>query len=259
MDIPRDWSFERHDVAASFDRHVREQLPFYDMATGLVAHLVRHYLPDGGRVVDLGASTGNIGTAIGDTIRNRRAGLLEIERSPQMAEAWLKQHPGRARDYHIDHPPTAEQLARDEWDRRRVLAQVDAIEWVETTAAETTNPTIDVVIAFLLMQFLPVDSRGPWLGKLCGLLRPGGAVILVDKFDAPAGYAGTVIRRLTLAGKVAADVAPSEIVAKELSLAGVQRPLAWAALARHLPGDIEAVEVFRWGEFRGYLLERHAP
>ena len=30
MDIPREWTFENTKVASGFDRHVREQLPWYD-------------------------------------------------------------------------------------------------------------------------------------------------------------------------------------------------------------------------------------
>jgi tRNA (cmo5U34)-methyltransferase len=55
---------------------------------------------------------------------------------------------------------------------------------------------------------------------------------------------------LTLAGKVAAGVPAEEIVAKELSLGGVQRPLDPRELG---PGFIEW---FRFGDFAGWLAER---
>ena len=56
MDIPREWTFENTDVASGFDRHVREQLPWYDLVTGAVAHIARHYIPKDGLVYDIGAS-----------------------------------------------------------------------------------------------------------------------------------------------------------------------------------------------------------
>ena len=55
--------------------------------------------------------------------------------------------------------------------------------------------------------------------------------------------------RLTLAGKMAASCDPAEIIAKELSLCGVQRPLSPAELPHH------AVEFFRFGEFAGWIVE----
>ena len=63
LDVPREWTFKNRKVAAAFDSHVREQLPWYDIATGIVGHLARSYVPRGGSVVDVGASTGNVGRA----------------------------------------------------------------------------------------------------------------------------------------------------------------------------------------------------
>jgi malate dehydrogenase (oxaloacetate-decarboxylating)(NADP+) len=42
--IPTDWTFRNADVAKGFDRHVREQLPWYGIATGAVAHIARHFV-----------------------------------------------------------------------------------------------------------------------------------------------------------------------------------------------------------------------
>jgi len=84
MQFPREWTFENTSVASGFDKHVREQLPWYDMVTGAVAHIARHYIPKGGLVYDIGASTGNIGQAIEETIVERKAKLVGIEASAEM-------------------------------------------------------------------------------------------------------------------------------------------------------------------------------
>ena len=57
LKIPTDWTFKNANVAKHFDDHVREQLPFYDMATQAVEHIGRHYIPHGGLVYDIGRST----------------------------------------------------------------------------------------------------------------------------------------------------------------------------------------------------------
>ena len=44
-----------------------------------------------------------------------------------------------------------------------------------------------------------------------------------------------------------------EIIAKELSLAGVQRPLPSGYIKYNL---VQAVEIFRFGEFAGWVYER---
>lgn len=216
MDIPRNWTFENASIAQNFDYHVRETLPWYDMATGAVAHLVRHYVPRGGLIYDIGASTGNIGRALAPMLDDREAELVPIEASTDMALLYTG--------------PGAESLICGD-------------------AMEVVYEPFDVAVIFLTLMFMPVAERANWLRALRAKLRPGGAIIIFDKCEAKRGYAATVLWRLTLAGKLAAGVEPSEIIAKELSLGGVQRPLS----RRELPAD--AVEWMRFGEFAGWLIE----
>ena len=68
MKIPEHWTFKSEGVAENFDEHVRESLPWYDLATKTLAHVVRHYITEGGIVYDIGCSTGNVGDAIKETI-----------------------------------------------------------------------------------------------------------------------------------------------------------------------------------------------
>jgi tRNA (cmo5U34)-methyltransferase len=84
-------------------------------------------------------------------------------------------------------------------------------------------------------------------------VKPGGAIVVFDKCQPVTGYPATVMQRLTLAGKVSAGVDSREIIAKELSLAGAQRPIAPSELPRG------AVEIFRFGEFAGWLIEGAYP
>lgn len=213
LSIPADWTFKTSDVAAAFDSHVHEQLPWYDLATGMVAHIARHYIPEGGLVYDLGASTGNIGRALADCILARSAELVAIESSPEMVSRYTG--PGRC---------------------------------IQADVTDFSYEAFDVAIAFLTFMFVPVADRRLLLGHLVESVRPGGALILVDKQELPAGYLGTVLRRLTLAGKVATGTPSQDIVEKELSLSGIQRPMPqnWP------PGG---TEVFRFGEFVGWVIE----
>lgn len=216
MRIPENWTFETSDVAKAFDDHVREQLPWYDLATGAVAHVARHYVPERGVVFDFGASTGNIGRALSATLAERNALLVPVEKSAEMAA--LYSGPGK--------------------DQLRV-------EDVRTT---TLRP-FDLGVCFLTLMFLPPADRAAFLARLRANLRPGGALIVFDKTVATSGYAATVIWRLALAGKVATGCDPKDIVAKELSLGGVQRPLDPREL-----GD-DAIEFFRFGDFAGWIIE----
>lgn len=215
MEIPNDWSFKNSSVAQGFERHVREQLPWYELVTGAAAHLARHYIPRGGVVYDVGASTGNIGRALADVLEKRNATLIPIEESPDMAKLYAG--PGEVR--------VADAVSFDYQD-------------------------FDVAVCFLVMMFFPPAIRKEWVGKLTARCRAGGAIIVVDKVEAHPGYLGTAISRLTLAGKLSTGTDAAEIVAKELSLPGIQRPVS--------PRFFEAfggVEFFRFGEFGGWVIE----
>lgn len=215
MKIPYDWTFENSDVAKGFDQHVREQLPWYDLATGAVAHIIRHYLPQDGIMYDIGASTGNIGRAIAEILQTRNAFLIPVEASEEMSELYFG--------------PGKENLIID--DISNCIGEIGSF---------------DVAVFFLTLMFIPVRDRDRLLGQMKKRMRPGGAIIILDKVTGAGGYLGTVLSRMTLAGKVAAGVGAGEIVAKELSLMGVQRPVS--------PPE-EGKEWFRFGEFVGWVIE----
>jgi tRNA (cmo5U34)-methyltransferase len=218
VDVPTDWTFRSAAIAEGFDRHVREQLPWYEMATGAVVHIARHYIGHGGLVYDVGAATGNIGRALESTLAARSARLIAVEASSEMAARY--RGPG---------------------------------ELVVADALALTYEPFDVAVCFLVLMFLPVEHRRAFVRQLLEAMKPGGALILFEKVITPSGYLSTVLHRLTIAGKVASGADPRDIVAKELSLSGVQRPLpiGWISCA---VGN--AVEVFRFGEFVGWVVEK---
>lgn len=214
MKIPSEggWTFESTEIAQAFDDHVREQLPWYDLATGVAAHLIRHYLPDRGVLYDIGASTGNITSAVRQTIIDRRAEVVPLEPSVEMAEM-----------YQGEGSPVLERAEDHEF------------------------KPFDVAVMFLTMMFVPVSKRDRLVLDLLKNCRPGGCVIIFDKCEPESGYIATVMNRLTLAGKVATGVPADEILKKELSLSGCQRPYTCESS--------NAVEVFRFGDFAGWVIE----
>jgi tRNA (cmo5U34)-methyltransferase len=218
LTIPTEWTFKSQDVARNFDAHVRESLPWYDLATGAVVHLARHYVPHRGTVVDVGASTGNIGRALAQMLAARHAELIAIDSSVDM---------------------------RDVYDGPGQFVVADAVDYDFREACP------DLVVCFLSLMFVPVSVRAALLQRIQQAVNPGGAVVVFDKMLPRPGYLGTVNYRLTLAAKHEAGASAEEVIAKELSLAGTQRPLC----ERELDGF---VEVFRFGDFAGFVFERDA-
>jgi tRNA (cmo5U34)-methyltransferase len=213
-----DWTFDSPAVAANFPAHVREQLPWYDLATDAVAQIGRHYIGRGGLVYDIGAATGNIGNALATTIEARDARLVAIEASADMAAAYAG--PGRVE-----------------------VGDAITYRW----------EPCDFAVCFLTLMFVRPDHVGGLLDGVTDALVPGGALVVVERTTPPQGYASLVLSRMTLAAKRAAGVPADRIIDKELSLSGVQRPVDPQLLASR-----GAVEWFRFGDFAGYLIEKDA-
>ncbi|CAH7190559.1 tRNA (Cmo5U34)-methyltransferase [Vibrio chagasii] len=213
MMIPKDWTFKNSDVAEGFDTHVREQLPWYNIASSMTAHFARNYLPENGVLLDLGCSTGNVSDSCRETITNRNVSVVNVDNSEEMAELF------------------------------RGVGEV--------TIANIENfeiPEFDVFVMFLSMMFVPVNSRSALIMELMKNTRKGGLVLIVDKMESFSGYSGQVINRLNLVNKLDAGAKPDEVLAKELSLSGVQRPINPELLNSF-------TKWFQIGEFCGYLYE----
>jgi tRNA (cmo5U34)-methyltransferase len=214
--IPKEWTFRSKVVAEAFDSHVRTELPWYSLATGIVTHIARCYVPQGGTVIDVGASTGNIGRALAPTLEARGASLIAIDGSPEMAKVY--DAPGQF-----------------------IIADAEAFDYA------AKKP--DLIVAFLALMFVPIARRMSLITRMMGAISPGGAIVIFDKTPPRAGYLGTVAYRLTLAAKYEAGAIPADIIAKELSISGLQRPLTEDEIAGF-------VEVFRFGDFAGFVYER---
>lgn len=215
MDIPKQWTFENAGVAAEFDKHVREQLPWYEIATAGVRTIARQYIPQGGLVYDIGAATGNIGRTIAGVMEQRGARLIAIESSREMADKYTG--PG---------------------------------ELVVCKAEEVDLQPFDLAVCFLVLIFMPPANVPQFLDKLRQKCRHGGAIIIVERMLPSLAYASIVSARLTLTAKHDAGVPLAEIMEKELSLSGVQRPIDARIIEQR-----QGWEWFRFGDFAGWIIE----
>lgn len=204
-------------MAGGFDTHVRQQLPWYDLVTSSVEAIARHYVPRGGTVLDIGAATGNIGRALSPLLSAREAALVAVEPSAEM----------RARYRETGAPG------------RLVASSIEDME----------IPPFDVAVSFLTLIFVGIAQRRAVIERLRSAMRPGGALILVEKVEPAKGYAGTVLYRMTLDGKRRAGARDQDILDKELALSGVQRPL------RREEIPVGAAEFFRFGDFAGFVID----
>ena len=102
-------------------------------------------------------------------------------------------------------------------------------------------------------RYVPLGTTRQPVGNIDQLLVTDDRIIVVDKEESPGGYPATVLSRLTWDCKLRQGAEPGAVMRKELSLSGVQRPLYKGELGP------DAVEVFRFGDFAGWLIEGKKP
>lgn len=214
FDMPSRWSFEIPAVASHFDAHVREQLPFYELATSAVADLVRFYLQNGGTLLDIGASTGNVTRSCAGVLYERKASAISVEPSIEMA------------------------------DRFNGVGKV-----INARIEDMDVPPCDVAVSFLTLGFVPPKRRRTLIESIVRAISPGGAFIFVERIEPEVN--ATASRLLLSAAKLRNGSPPQQVVAKEVSIAGVLRPLSGEMLEGFSPWLF-----FAYGDFRGYVIER---
>lgn len=175
--------------------------------------VVSHYVPINGVIYDIGASTGNIERALSDIINERDALFIPIEKEKEMAQKYTG------------------------------LSEVIIADAVDYNYIE-----FDVAILFLSLMFIPPSKQKPLIDKLKAKRRDGGAIIVFDKRKSSDNYISTINWRVSLDQKIRNGAKSDDIIKKELSLAGIQRPIDPEILGNK-------VEIFRFGEFSGYILE----
>ena len=214
------WTFETPEIAAGFDDHVREQLPWYDMVTDAVVYIVRNYLTDDNTVVDVGSSTGNVIHKLMPLLLERKAYAVALEKSPTMVDVLKK----RFESHH------------------NVSVVCDDVRHGGVNKSQ-------VIVVFLTLMFIPVHERQRVIDRLKANLLKGGVLIVVDKVCDHGGYFATVLKRLGMHWKIQQGAELGAVTTKEMSLAGVQIPFDPSMLG------VDAKQFFRMGEFAGWVVE----
>jgi len=216
----KSWTFETKEIAETFDSHVREQLPWYDMVTDAVVYIARNYLPEFGTVVDIGSSTGNMVDKLMPLTVERWADVIAIEKSIPMCKVLQKKYEN---------------------------SECVSVQNVNITNSDM--PEAEVYILFLTMMFIPIENRKALINAMKENCTKGGVIIVVDKINDHQGYFSTVLKRLTMQFKLQQGAKPEDVLNKEMSLAGVQIPIDPAILGE------DAKQFFRMGEFAGWVIE----
>tara|TARA_R110000803_G_scaffold32247_5_gene71237 strand:- start:1241 stop:1900 length:660 start_codon:yes stop_codon:yes gene_type:complete len=218
MKIPSSWTFKSKEVAKNFDSHVREQLPWYNLATFICRHYIRAYARTEDTIYDMGCSTGNMELACEDIIATRNLRWMPVDESEEM----LKRYKGKC-------TPT--------------IQKMQTLKFKEG---------LDGAVCFLSLMFLTKSARESFLQRMFFSLSDDGFILIFDKFlSKETGYISMVESQLASAIKKDNNLDASEILEKEISLLGAQVPMEYHEISKYSPRLI-----FKLGQFEGYIITK---
>jgi tRNA (cmo5U34)-methyltransferase len=215
------WAFDP-GVTSVFDDMISRSIPQYETMRSVVQAVAWPFL-DAGFVLDLGCSTG---LAI-QAFAPRCARVLGIEISESMLET--------VRQRFVSY-------ANVEIRKMDLRHEFPAVSQVE------------VALAVLTLQFIPVEHRDRVVSRTFRALRPGGAFIVVEKVLAKPGFNDLFVE-LYHRHKLAVGYTQEEVDRKALALEGCLVPLTESANVEMLRGaGFSGVECcWRWLNFAAWV------
>jgi tRNA (cmo5U34)-methyltransferase len=156
--------YDRH--AKAYDLYQSAVVPGYQEMLDLVAEACRRYLPEEGKLIDLGCGTGNAALAVLQKIPSARIYLLDgSEKMMKVAEEKISRaHPGAILGCRVAD------LAGSDWD--------DGIEFAGLGEGEG----YDAVVSTLVLEHLPFDRYKSAIAKCYRLLKPGGWLLAAEGY-----------------------------------------------------------------------------
>jgi len=220
------WAFD-DEVTRVFDDMLERSIPQYRTMRSLVHAVGRKFVHSHSTVVDLGCSRGEALAPFAGHVR-RLVGLEVSEPMLQAAAARFGDRP----DVELMHA-----------DLRHGVG-LEGEGWEAT-----------LVLSVLTLMFVPVEYRPGLLAEVYELLRPVGALILVEKVLGSSGRVHRLLTDLYYDGKRQAGYDQDAIDRKRLALEGVLVPLTASANEELLAGaGFREVECFwRCGPFVAWV------
>ncbi len=212
------FNFER---LKDFNTHVRRHLPWYNLVLDALEFFTACYLNEKGLVYDIGSGTGNYYKRISNLLDDRDAGYIGIEK----AEGMYEQH------------------------KRAITRKQDELYQLDVRNFQFIKE-YDICVVNLMLMFLPYKDQGEILDTLLDKMSEHGVLLLVEKDfidtcqDSFFRYA---LERLTMYLKIKQGVSKEEVIQKELSLLGIQRPVQIV----NVSSKYVSYEWFRLANFSG--------
>ncbi len=223
----KDWKFDAN-VTKAFDDMLSRSIPQYQVMREACHELARRFVSPGAVVVDIGCSRGESMASLVNAFPDAR--FIGLEVSEPMAKA--------AQDRFKDNPDVT--ILRH--DLRKGVFVGDA----------------SLILSVLTLQFIPINYRQMVIEHCYRALRPGGALILVEKVLGATARIDSSMVDIYHGLKQRNGYSRDDIDRKRLALEGVLVPVTsrWNEDLLRSAG-FTSVDVFwRWMNFAGWVAVR---
>ena len=191
------WTFGG-EVPAAFDTHVARSVPAYAEGQELIADIADQLVPPGGRVYDLGCSTGALTAQLASRLAPRRVG-------------------GRRRGSRAGHGRPG---------RAALCAAMPQVRFETSSLEELALEPADMIVSYYTLQFVALRERGRIVARIREALAPGGAFVLFEKVLASSPRNQATAEGAYADWKGRQGFGDEEIAAKARSIRGVLQPFS---------------------------------
>ncbi|PHM65793.1 tRNA synthase TrmP [Xenorhabdus stockiae] len=151
-----DWSFDER-VAEVFPDMVKRSIPGYSNIISMIGMLASRFVTPDSQIYDLGCSLGAATLSIRRNINVDGCRIIAVDNSPAMVERCRR---------HID-----------------AFKAKTPVEIIEQDILDTDIQNASMVVLNFTLQFLQPDDRQKILNKIYTGLKPGGVLVLSEKFN----------------------------------------------------------------------------
>ncbi|WP_034915443.1 carboxy-S-adenosyl-L-methionine synthase CmoA [Erwinia sp. 9145] len=151
-----DWTFDER-VAEVFPDMIQRSVPGYSNIISMIGMLAGRFVQPHTQVYDLGCSLGAATLSVRRNIQAEGCKIVAVDNSPAMIERCRR---------HID-----------------AFRAETPVEVIEADIRDVVIENASMVVLNFTLQFLAPDERQQLLKKVCEGMRPGGALVLSEKFS----------------------------------------------------------------------------
>lgn len=226
------WTFKSKNIAEHFDDHVAHSVPLYHEIQRMTLELSNYFLRDNDTVIDIGVSTGTTIKNIDRKSPRKNLRYIGIDESQEMLDV-----------------------------ANQNLKGIENVELINSNlnlgfdTVKLTGKTVSLAISLFTLQFINLEHREFLLRSLYHALRPGGALIMVEKVIGATAQFNEIMIDLYQDMKIRNGLNPIDNQKKSKSLRGIMSPISvdHNQLLLRKCGFDSIDMIFKWYNFAGFI------